>query len=97
MIHPAEFLGKDQREEVIRSLSAVFGVVFQADESELGHIGNHLVQRHHLLAFPLVDAGLIFSSMYLRIVLRKSSCSDENVIGLSSYRCRWPSCLSHAS
>ncbi|SLI42112.1 Uncharacterised protein [Mycobacteroides abscessus subsp. abscessus] len=58
VIHPAEFLGKDQREEVIRSLSAVFGVVFQADESELGHIGDHLVQRHHLLAFPLIDAGV---------------------------------------
>ena len=58
VVRPAEFFGKHQSEQVVSPLTAVFGVVFEADESELGHIGDDVVQRHHLLAFPLVEAGV---------------------------------------
>src|SRR5690606_7258801 len=50
-----QLLGEDQREQVIGPLTPVSRVVFQADEPQLGHLAEHIVERDPFLTLPIRD------------------------------------------
>jgi hypothetical protein len=58
VIGPAELLGQDHREEVVRSLSAVGRVVLESQHPDPGHFGEDLMQGNPLLLLPFRHPGI---------------------------------------